>query len=302
MENLPCSSRSAKAESRFCSKGTTQPYLGCVACLSCKSRGHALGVEARGTSCSCSVNHFACTTPQYGNCTCIPVRWRCDSDDDCGDGSDEIDCDAAACSRDMFMCNSGKCIITSWWCDGENDCGDYSDETDCSARNCSKKEFPCANGRCIPSDWRCDGTNQCGDNSDEDCSAQSCAPNEFRCNDGGCIIVEWTCDRSVDCQDGSDEEGCHEENYQTCPPNEFRCVNSRCISESYVCDGDNDCGDWSDESKCQTCYVNVYCDDSRCTVKIMECIKHIIIIPRQQDVKVEHVKRYAYDKHSHDST
>ncbi|GBM44369.1 hypothetical protein AVEN_147381-1, partial [Araneus ventricosus] len=49
-------------------------------------------VEARGTACSCSVNHFACTTPQYGNCTCIPVRWRCDSDDDCGDGSDEIDC------------------------------------------------------------------------------------------------------------------------------------------------------------------------------------------------------------------
>ncbi|XP_042909584.1 low-density lipoprotein receptor-related protein 4 [Parasteatoda tepidariorum] len=226
------------------------------------------GVAARGTACSCSVNHFACTTPLYGNCTCIPVRWRCDSDDDCGDGSDEIDCDAAACSRDMFMCNSGKCIITSWWCDGENDCGDYSDETDCSPRNCSKKEFPCANGRCIPSDWRCDGTNQCGDNSDEDCSAQSCASNEFRCNDGGCIIMDWTCDGSVDCQDGSDEDGCHEDNQQTCPPNQLKCVNSRCVSESYICDGDNDCGDWTDESKCPgeaACRDREFrCDDGLC--------------------------------------
>ncbi|KAG8187374.1 hypothetical protein JTE90_016920 [Oedothorax gibbosus] len=232
------------------------------------SEGGVCARGAGGPACSCSVNHFACTTPQYGNCTCIPVRWRCDSDDDCGDGSDEIDCDAAACSRDMFMCHSGKCIITSWWCDGENDCDDYSDESDCSARNCSKKEFPCANGRCIPSDWRCDGTNQCGDNSDEDCSAQSCASNEFRCNDGGCIIVDWTCDGSVDCQDGSDEDGCRQDNQVTCPPNQFRCVNSRCISESYVCDGDNDCGDWSDESKCPgeaACRDREFrCDDGLC--------------------------------------
>lgn len=39
-------------------------------------------------------------------------------------------------------------------CDSENDCGDDSDETDAScggtSRPCSESEFRCNDGRCIP--------------------------------------------------------------------------------------------------------------------------------------------------------
>ncbi|KAH9373138.1 hypothetical protein HPB48_004883 [Haemaphysalis longicornis] len=48
--------------------------------------------------CDCGPGQFACTSfPEDGtNCSCIPARWHCDSDDDCGNGSDELGCGAYA--------------------------------------------------------------------------------------------------------------------------------------------------------------------------------------------------------------
>lgn len=75
------------------------------------------------------------------------------------------------------MCKSGRCIPSTFVCDSENDCGDFSDETGCVNVTCSSSQFQCDNGRCVPNTWRCDSENDCGDGSDEGihCVEKTCA-------------------------------------------------------------------------------------------------------------------------------
>uniref|UniRef100_A0A3B4AMT0 Uncharacterized protein n=1 Tax=Periophthalmus magnuspinnatus TaxID=409849 RepID=A0A3B4AMT0_9GOBI len=82
------------------------------------------------------------------------------------------------CGVDEFRCkDSGRCIPARWKCDGEDDCGDASDEPkeECGKsstikdeRTCEPYQFRCKNNRCVPGRWQCDYDNDCGDNSDED--------------------------------------------------------------------------------------------------------------------------------------
>ena len=36
--------------------------------------------------------------------------------------------DCCSCDKNQFLCENKKCIPVEWKCNGENDCGDSSDE------------------------------------------------------------------------------------------------------------------------------------------------------------------------------
>ena len=79
-----------------------------------------------------------------------------------------MNCDASS----QFKCANGTCIPLSWRCDTENDCGDASDETsNCTVGQCDTlTQFEChgQQGRCIDKAFVCDGANDCLNNFDEE--------------------------------------------------------------------------------------------------------------------------------------
>uniref|UniRef100_A0A8B9E5E2 Sortilin related receptor 1 n=1 Tax=Anser cygnoides TaxID=8845 RepID=A0A8B9E5E2_ANSCY len=200
------------------------------------------------------------------------------------------------CDQFSFQCQNGVCISLVWKCDGMDDCGDYSDEANCEnpteAPNCSRYyQFQCGNGHCIPNRWKCDEENDCGDWSDEkECEGSpvvpvtaaappTCLPNHYRCNSGACIVNSWVCDGYKDCADGSDEDACptsrnnlHRKfghpspnvtatspaprgrctTHSTLPcPHGYKCEDGEaCLMVAERCDGYLDCSDGSDERNC----------------------------------------------------
>uniref|UniRef100_A0A3P8Z6A1 Sortilin-related receptor n=1 Tax=Esox lucius TaxID=8010 RepID=A0A3P8Z6A1_ESOLU len=216
----------------------------------------------------CLPNQYQCS-----NGKCISSIWKCDSDNDCGDMSDELECPTTSCDPSIqFRCvASGSCIPLAFKCDHEDDCGDNSDEEHCESHQCGPGEFTCARGVCIRDAWRCDGDNDCRDWSDEtNCTVghHTCETSSFQCLTGHCIPQRWVCDGDDDCQDSSDEE-------QGDRCNGFLCSNGTCLPSSAHCNGVHDCPGGADEQHCDplcTRYMEFVCRNrAQCLFQSLVC-------------------------------
>ncbi|XP_039986583.1 sortilin-related receptor isoform X1 [Xiphias gladius] len=226
---------------------------------------------------SCLPNQYRCT-----NGRCISSIWKCDSDNDCGDMSDEQECPTTTCDpSNQFRCvASGSCIPLAFKCDHEDDCGDNSDEEHCESHQCGPGEFTCARGVCIREAWRCDGDNDCRDWSDEaNCTVghHTCEASSFQCHTGHCIPQRWMCDGDDDCQDDSDEDPRYCEGTRC---KGFLCSNDTCLPATVHCNGIRECPDGADEHNCDplcTRYMEFVCKNrAQCLFQSLVCdgIKH----------------------------
>ena len=213
-------------------------------------------------------NENKCHESEYrcSDGTCILNYYKCDGDNDCLDGSDELNCTPSCsagydclvdCSSVICVCYIpyvkylGKCMILSFVLSiGSPDTRAFisleyptsrlsSDDRNCwqhkwascddGLRNCYPMELRCTFQRDIYGDpLYCPNTEHL-----RYCYTHEC-PTMFKCRESFCIPIHMVCDLVGDCPALEDEKNCEN---MTCP-GMLKCKMSfTCVHPRNVCDG-----------------------------------------------------------------
>lgn len=99
----------------------------------------------------CEADQFSCIYTLQ----CVPLSGKCNGQEDCLDGSDEMDCSLdpppQLCGQMEFLCSTNECIPSLLLCDGVPDCRFNEDESGCcelfSFTQCAREEMLFRNDR-----------------------------------------------------------------------------------------------------------------------------------------------------------
>ncbi|KAA8591055.1 hypothetical protein FQN60_001998 [Etheostoma spectabile] len=205
---------------------------------------------------ACRVNNGGCSSL----CLVIPDSRSCGCADDQILDVDNVTCkDQHTCPADRFKCQNNRCIPLRWLCDGDNDCGNDEDEsnTTCSVvKRSSSSPFHsfCAACPCLPSGLCLSVTANPLCCSLQDVRFYSLT-DEDKYIKARCISKAWVCDGDSDCEDNSDEDNCEA---LVCKLSHHMCAtnDSICLPAEKLCDGTDDCPDGSDEKLCDLCSLD----------------------------------------------
>ncbi|XP_037693308.1 MAM and LDL-receptor class A domain-containing protein 1 [Choloepus didactylus] len=137
----------------------------------------------------CAADEFSCVYTLQ----CVPLSGKCNGQQDCQDGSDEMACPTSTpsplCGAMEFPCSRIGCIPSLLQCDGVSDCHFNEDESGCPNVTCSDGTLVCPRSHgCVPAHQRCDGFVDCDDFQVDESSCSECP--ESYCKNGGTCVAE----------------------------------------------------------------------------------------------------------------
>nr|CAD7425849.1 unnamed protein product [Timema monikensis] len=239
----------------------------------------------------CAAGQLQCVngTSQEG-AYCVSLSAKCDSINDCSDGSDEIGCIVDGCPGN-FQCSSGQCLKRHLVCNGIVDCNDGTDETECGIGKAELEEVnphlrggmsgkpfrkhpplppvhPTKIRTSIPPSSAVElNTTSALANYATEAETWKCLFDEYQCPSGRCIPVLWQCDGKPDCDNHTDEFNCQ----SSCGNDEYLCPERWCIPMTWRCNGVPECANGEDEKLCDCSLDQFKCNTGGCISQALVC-------------------------------